>query len=515
MTRLAVTRGRDLGAPLYDRVDVVVVGSGAGGAVAAQKLARAGHKVCVLEEGGYYAPEEYGSWPPTHTLRRMWRESGLGVAVGLGDTPVISVTTGRCVGGSSVLTGGVCFRIPDSVLHTWVERLGLRAMTPEALAPHFEAVEQAVHVEEVPVSMRSRATELLVEGAAKLGIPMKSLRRNTRHCYGASRCNFGCPQGAKQSVDIAYLPDAVADGARIVSDALVESIDHAGGQATGVRGRFIDHETRKPRVPFEIRAKVVIIACGSIHTPVLLRQSGLHGKHVGRGMTLHPAFRVNALFDEAVQGWDGAMQSVYSDHFHKDGLTLVGVYSPPNVLAAAFPGVGKEHRELAERLPRMAIFGGMVHDDGGGSVRRWIGREPVTTYRMVERDKKRLFFGMQTVAKMAFAAGARQVILPIFGTMPFKSASEVEFLTSRPPAGRLAECMAFHPLGSARMGASEGDGVVGPTGEVWAMSNLFVCDGSVLPTSIGVNSQLPVMAVADKIATGICDDWSRLAGRAR
>jgi choline dehydrogenase-like flavoprotein len=509
-----VLHGRTLGAPVSMRCDVVVVGSGAAGAVVASVLARDGRSVVVLEEGGHYTPEEYGAMSPSNSLRRLAREAGLCTAVGIGDTPLISVMAGKCVGGSSVLTGGVCFRIPDDVLHEWSHDLGLREMTPEALDPYFTDVERRVHVETVPDSMRSRGTELFVEGAAKLGIPMKSLRRNTQGCKGAARCNFGCPHGAKMSVDVSYLPDAFAHGATLFSDALVERVDVTGGVARGVRGRFLDGETGEPRVPFEIRAKLVVVACGSLHTPVLLRKSGLDHVDIGRHLTLHPAFRVAALFDEDVSGWDGALQSVYSDALHHEGITLVGVYSAVNVLSAAFPGVGPEYRRIVREMRHLAVFGGMVHDEGGGQVRRWLSREPLITYRMFPRDKMRLMKGIHTLARMAFAAGAREVMLPIFGTGPLKKESDVAFLLESPPSARRLECMVFHPLGTAKMATDRRRGVVRPTGEAWDVDNLVVADGSVHPTSIGVNSQLPVMAVATKIARGIRDDWGRYQRRA-
>ena len=221
------------------------MGSGAGGAVVARELARAGRSVIVVEEGDWVKPAEYGKLTPVQTMRRCWREAGLSAAVALGETPFISVLQGRCVGGSSVLTGGVCFRIPDEVLHHWSRDLGLTTMTPEGVDAHFRAVEEAVHVETVPDAMRSRSTELFVEGAAKLGIPMKSIRRNTQGCRGESRCNFGCPHGAKMSVDFSYLPDACDSGALIVSDALVERVDVTGGVARGVRGRFLDEDGQR------------------------------------------------------------------------------------------------------------------------------------------------------------------------------------------------------------------------------------------------------------------------------
>jgi len=259
------------------------------------------------------------------------------------------------------------------------------------------------------------------------------------------------------------------------------------------------------------------VACGSMHTPILLRKSGLSSVHIGRHLTLHPAVRIGALFDEQVDGWDGALQSVYSDHYLSEGLWLNGVYSAVNVLAAAFPGIGPEHRRLVKSMPNLAFFGGMVHDDGGGQVRRWLSREPLITYKMIRRDKDRLLKMIQILGKMAFGAGAREVLLPIFGSHAIKSVKELDFLT--PGTGNTLhaskiECMAFHPLGSAKMSTARETGVVKPTGETWDVENLFVIDGSILPTSIGVNSQLPIMGVSMMLARGLVDDFEHHARRA-
>src|SRR5262249_22945535 len=145
---------REQAAPLSARVDVVVIGSGAGGAVIARELAKDGRSVLVLEEGGDYSPAEYAQMTPSSSFRHLARESGMGIAVGVGDTPLISLLSGKCIGGSSVLTGGVCFRIPEEVLHTWSTELGLERMTPDGLDPFFSEVERLCHVEDVPVHLR-------------------------------------------------------------------------------------------------------------------------------------------------------------------------------------------------------------------------------------------------------------------------------------------------------------------------------------------------------------------------
>jgi choline dehydrogenase-like flavoprotein len=354
----AIVHGRDLAAGFDETCDVVVVGSGAGGSVVATLLAEAGLSVVVLEEGPYYRADQYRTFTPSQSVRKLFREAGMMTAFGVGQTPIISITVGRAVGGSSVLTGGVCFRIPSSVHRTWVRDLGLDELSERALEPAYEDVERRMHVTVVPESARSRSTQRFVEGAARLGIPMKPLKRNTGdECEGNARCNFACPKGAKRSVDVSYLPRAVELGARIVSDAIVEKILTEDGLAAGVEGRLLGGAEGAAGNTFRVRAPVVVVACGTLHTPLLLTRSGLGRANdvLGRHITLHPAVRVVARFDERLDGWNGALQSVHSEHFDPEGIKLVGVYSAPNVLAAGFPGVGPAFRRRVEALPYCGV----------------------------------------------------------------------------------------------------------------------------------------------------------------
>lgn len=503
----AIVQGCELSSGFEETCDAVIIGSGSGGAPVAACLAEAGWRVIVIEEGPYYTPAEYGHFRPSQSLRKLWREAGLLAAFGLGDTPVIGLAAGRCVGGSSVLTGGVCFRIPSEVHQAWVDDLGLRELDEASFEPIYDEVERRIHVQETPPDLRSWATRRLVGGAESLGIRMGSTRRNMLHCEGNARCNFGCPASAKQSVDVTYLPSAFAHGARLVSDALVERVNVRAGRATGVEGRVIDPATGRPRHAFTVHAPVVIVACGTLHTPVLLSRSGISRSHpaLGAGVTLHPSIRMSAMFDEPVDGFSGALQSVYSAHFASEGMTIVGVHSPPNVLAAALPGVGAAHRDVVRRMRGLAAIGGMVHDAGGGRVRPGPGREPILTYRMAARDLVRVRRLLTILGEIAFAAGARVLYPPVFGIDGIHSVQELRRLEHEPLDPRRIECIAFHPLGSARMATRADAGIVSPTGETFDVKGVYVADGSVLPTSIGVNSQLPVMAMATRTAWLIRD----------
>ncbi len=350
---MTIHRGRDHEGDLDLDADVVVIGSGAGGAVIATELALAGQRVVVVEEGPHVDHVAHGAMRPSESLRNVWRTSGLGVAIGLGDSPSINVMMGRCIGGSSMLTGGVCFRIPEHVLRAWRNERGLHAFSSESLAPTYESVERAMHVEEVPIALRSRGVDLFAHGARSLGYALTSMRRNTRGCDGRARCNFGCPHGAKLSVDQSYLPRAIDRGAMIWSDCLVERIVMEGDRATGVVGRLLD-ANRKARGHFRVHARRVVVAAGSVHTPIVLRRAGVNSKHLGRHMTLHPAYRVAARFDETIDAHRGALQSAYSDHFEDEKITLTAMFVPRGVLGAMMPGAGPALMRRARDSPKPA-----------------------------------------------------------------------------------------------------------------------------------------------------------------
>lgn len=502
-----IVEGRHL--PLRDltlKADVVVIGSGAGGAVIATELAEEGYDVLVLEEGGYTKPEVYGALRPSETLRRLGREAGTTAALPVGDTPILGIMMGRTVGGSSTMTGGVCYRIPDAIADTWDKSLGLHGYSAAAMAPFFERVEKAMRVRDVPEDLRSRSTTIFGEGAAKLGKPLKAMRRNMTGCAGYSRCNFGCPRTAKLSVDISYLPRARAKGARIVSDVLVRRVRIRGGRAAGVEGRLLNGPRGTPGARLTVEARHVFCCAGTIHTPEILRRSGVGIRRgvLGRNITLHPSFRAIGVFDEEIAGWDGALQSAYSDHYEHEGITLNSAYLPQNILAATVPSAGRAFMQGVREMGHLAVFGALVHDGPGGRLWRGPGREPWMTYRMEPRDKERMFRGIRILAETFFAAGAKKVMVPIFGYPALDSPDDIAKIDASIPAGRL-ETMSFHPLGSARMGIDERRSVVQPTGETWDLPGLWIADGSVFPSSIGVNSQLPIMAMATRIAANFLD----------
>lgn len=511
-------------APLDLDCDVLIVGSGASGSVVAAELAGSGQRVLVLEEGPYLSSVELGRMRPSDSMRRGWREAGMTFALGVGDSPHINIMMGRCVGGSSLMTGGVCFRTPDEVLHEWVDGHGLTDLSPVRMRPYFEEVERQSHVETVPAEMRSRSTTLFMQGAERMGFAMSPNQRNTEGCCGCSRCNFGCPHQAKLSVDLTYLPRAIAAGARVLSDCRVEELIFQGEQAVGVRGRVLEQSGAAGirRRPFTVRARRVVLAAGAVHTAKLLLDSGLGPglPALGRNLSVHPSLRVMARFDERVDGWFGALQSAHSLAFFHERLLMMSIFLPAGVLGGMLPGIGLDHARRAELAPYMSVFGGMVHDDGGGQVHagrslpgllgRLISREPVLSYSLSGRDRRAVSRVLRLLAETYLAAGAREVFLPIlgslrqFGVRPGANggidADQLRRLDLDKIPAHLFECASQHPLGTCRMGTSREHAVVDPEGRVYGVRGLYVVDSGVLPTSLGINPQISIMAMATRLA---------------
>ena len=498
-----IIQGSSIERPVELRAEVLIIGSGASGAVVARELACAGHDVLILEEGRYYSPEQMGQWRPSKAMHRVGRAGGTLAAIGLGDSPTIGVFTGSAYGGSSLLTGGVCFRIPHEVHDAWSQELGVESLSYDAMLPYYELVEKVCNIQHVPESMQSRGTQLFGEGARRLGADFRPMRRNTKNCDGLSKCNYVCPIQAKISVDLSYLPMARQAGALTFTDMRCERLIIEGDRVLGVHGVTLREPDRRPSQPFTVRARHVILCAGALHTPLLLLRSGVGRQSglVGKNLSLHPGFALAAFFDQEVRTWDGAMQSAYCHQPHEPRMIFNSIAAPPNLLAGFVPGVGQALvRNIRHDLGRMATFGALVHDDSGGQVRRGPGREPLITYRLSRRDRDALMSGIRWGVEAFLAAGAHTVYTPMLGAQPVRSMDDLRRLDLERMGIKRMQSASYHPLGTAQLGDDPKRSVVDPSGRSHEVRGLWVADGSIFPSSVGVNSQLPIMTMATRIA---------------
>ncbi|MBI3184018.1 MAG: GMC family oxidoreductase [Myxococcales bacterium] len=494
---VSIPVGEELGPSFSAEADAVVVGSGAGGAVATHALAEAGLKVICVEEGPHVSRERF-SGRQLEATRQLYRLDGMTAALG---TPSVVIPMGCSIGGTTTINAGTSFRTPERLLRRWGEDFGHTA-TPDELAREFEAIERLMPIAPVPDHLLGGNSEVVRLGASRLGWSAGPIPRNAPTCRGCCRCVLGCPEDAKLSMNLSFVPAGLRAGAIYLSRLRVRQVLHRAGTAHAVAGDLLSADGRRRAGRFEIRARAVVLAAGAIFTPILLRRSGLQGasRHLGRHLRLHPATRVVGLFDRPVRGWEGVLQGYFVDEFAREGVKLEGVFVPPGLLAPALPFFGVESAEVMRRYENLAVFGAMAEDDSPGGVDGELWGLPRIRYRLTQADANRVVKGAWAIGRIFFAAGARAVYTGIHGHERFDDVDALERLLAHsiPPAW--LELLSMHPHGTVPMAADPGRGAVDLEGRVFGTQNLWVADGSLFPTALGVNPQLTIMAYARRVA---------------
>ncbi len=481
--------------------EVVVIGTGAGGAVVAAELAEAGVDVVLLEEGDH--PNRVPArTPPLARIGALYRDGGLSGAVG---NTFIPIPIGRTVGGTTAINSGTCWRAPEEILERWQRESGIPGLAAGGLSGEYERVEKALGVGRVPEELLGPGALLVQRGADALGFRTEALPRNAVDCRGTGVCAFGCPRHAKQSTDVSFVPRAVAAGARLHVRTRADRILIENARATGVVATRIDAGDR-PTGSLRIRAGRVVAAAGALLTPGLLAASGLapRGSEVGHHLRVHPASRVAALFDEPVRSWEGVPQSLQVRDFEAEGIVLQGIWVPPPLLAPTLPGAGAEHERRMAAVERMASFGALISDTSEGRVLRLGGRS-VPWYRMNPTDVRRMQRAISLMARIYFAAGAVEVYPGVRQTPVLRSPADAEALERLPLRASDFELMAFHPMGTARMGSDPRRSAVDAAGRLHGVAGVYVADASVFPGSSRLNPQLTIMALATRIARGMLE----------
>lgn len=480
--------------PSVIRTDAVVVGSGAGGAMAARTLARAGMATVVLEEGRRWTVDEFRSRHPLDRYAGLYRGAGATVALG---RPAVVLPIGRAVGGTTVVNSGTCYRPPLAVQQRWRDEFGLALADPDRLVGHLDDVADTLQVAPVPLEIMGRNGRLLLDGAAALGWQAAPIPRNAPGCEGCCQCALGCPRNAKFGVHLNALPQACAAGARIVSHARVERVLHAGGRAAGVRAR------RPDGTAVDVLADTVVIAAGATETPGLLRRSGLGGHpRLGRNLALHPAAMLAGRFEEDIVAWHGVLQSAAVDELHAShGVLIEATSTPPGMGSMLYPGYGTELLSWLDQATRIATFGAMVADRGVGRVFS-VGGQTLMRYDLAPPDATKLMTALEAMGRLLFATGAVELLVGLPGASTVASLPELKEVLARtnPKSLHLA---AFHPTGTAAAGADEQRCPVDQSGRLRGVDRVWVADASILPSCPEVNPQVSIMALALAVADEI------------
>lgn len=494
-------------------VDVCIIGSGAGGAVAAAQLAKANYKVVILEEGGYFSTDRY-TMKESECYPQLYQEALQRSTKDLS----VTVLQGKSVGGGTEVNWTTCFRTPEATLDIWRRHHQVSGLESSVLAPHFAEVEKRLSISPIPIEKLNRNNQLLWDGCKSLGIGVELLHRNVIGCAYTGYCGMGCPVGLKQSMRVTYIQDALNHHASLVSRCRVHRLDIRHGEVHGAEGQALDaHGLSETGPTIRVRAKKFIVSGGAIGSPALLLRSGATDPHrrLGQRTFLHPTIVSSGDYAEPVNAYHGAPQGVASHHFAERGdqvgyfLEAAPIY--PALLATASPQYGQAHRALMKRIPHLAghialAIDGHHPDDQGGQVRLRSSGRPVLDYTPSQAVFEGLRAAQKTLASVQLATGAERVMTLHSDPVTIRSSKDIKQLDEVSFSPLNIQVFSAHQMGGCMMSDEPRLGVVRAQDlRHHQINNLYVMDGSVFPTSCGVNPQLSIYGLVHLITTRLID----------
>ena len=503
-------------------VDVCIIGSGAAGAVLSKELAESGKKVVLIERGGYYEGKDMNQ-REVDMMPLLWKNAGFNFV----DSLRIAIAQGCCLGGSTIINDAVCFDTPPRIREEW-SRLGVN-FSDDEWSYHLRRVNSILNVTEVSDNELNRNNLMLKEGAEKIGL--REHRKNFRNCVNCMQCGFchiGCHYETKQNVLVTYIHEALKkpdSDMRVYCNCLIEKIVYnKNGVVEGIEGNFLNIDGKKT-YRIRVNAKIFIISAGAIASSKLLLQNRITQDTAGVGLCLHPGIEVIGDFGYEIKGNQG-IPMAYTVHdfgvtrttdqtrrefnFDTGGEFLIeSIFLPLLQFSIALSASGiSEHRRLIERFNNYAMAGIVVRDDNVGRVALTTTGRASVTYEPGEKELKILAKGVEVLGKMWFALGARRIIISHRSMSIVENEADISKLVDKilsDPKNLLLG--SAHPQSGNKIGTSQSDSVVDSDCKVHGFTNLFVCDASVFPTSVGVNPQITVMTVASIIASRIIKDW--------
>jgi choline dehydrogenase-like flavoprotein len=495
-------RGRDLSGDLTLHADAVVVGTGAGGSIVLRELARAGAKVVGLEEGGVVTPADM-SQREDEMLPLLMQDMGGRMTIDLS----IRVLQGRGVGGSTLHNTNLCKRTPDEVLERWAARHRVSGAGPADLRPRFEAIERDLSVTPIAPASLNGNNAVLRDGARALGWRGGMLRHNRVGCVQSGFCELGCAYDAKQNAAKVVVPQALVAGAEVYADVHVDRVRLRAGEVVGLEGALLGAGGER-RGAVSVSAPVVVLAGSAVGSAAVALASGLPDPHaqLGRGLRLHPGGVVAGRFDRDVHAARGIPQSFECTELlsFEEGsdrrVWILPAFAHPVGTATILSGFGAAHMEMMREYNHLAVLTAMVHDEASGRVTLDRDLRPSLDYALTPGDRDQLGRGLAACARLLFAAGAHEVMIPATAPLRLVRPADADRLDLRHADPRDFPLTAAHPAGTLRMGDDPTASVVGSTGEHHQVRGLFVADGSLFPTSVGVPPQLSVYALALHLA---------------
>jgi choline dehydrogenase-like flavoprotein len=475
--------------------DYVVVGSGAGGATAANALARGGARVMLVEAGPWRDPEDYPS-SMYGTMRDMFEDFGATIAQGRAFWPVVQ---GALVGGSTVINSAIAVQTPADVFVRWQSEHGVGdSALRDALWRIQDDLTRELNAVEVPERARGKHNEYAMAASQKLGIEGHHMHRYVRDCEGKGQCLQGCKNKRKQSMNVTFIPELQARGGTVVSCAPVDKVLFERDEAIGVTGFFRKPVTHERGASFTIRAKRgVLIAASVTQSPLILKRSGLRNRAIGEQFRSHPGAPIIGVYDEPIDMNRGATQGWASLAFReKPGFKLETLSLPLDMLAGRLSGGGAQLMQRLKEYRHFACWVQACRAESVGRVEAGPFGKPVVKYTLDNADMERFRAGLVLVAKMHFAQGARAVLPGIHG-MPYAlSRDQLPLLEDAPLDPRAYVAVLSHLFGGCAMGKDPARSVCDERGRVHGVSGLYIADASAIPTNLGVNPQHTIMALA-------------------
>lgn len=500
--------------------DVAIVGTGAGGGITAELLTRAGLDVILIEEGPLQSSRDFHQLE-SQAYPALYQESAARKTA----DKAITILQGRCVGGSTTVNWTSSFRTPAATLAHWRQHFDLPELTEAQLTPWFEQAERRLNIGPW-LTEPNRNNHLLLQGARQLGLHAAGIRRNVRGCWNLGSCGMGCPTNAKQSMLVTTVPAALDAGARLLVRTRAQALTLQGRRVTGLQARTLGPDGLPlPGGEVRIEARHVVLSGGAINTPALLLRSQATDPHglLGRRTFLHPVVISAALFADPVQGWEGAPQTIYSDHFLGtqpiDGPIGYKLEAPPLhpvIYTTTMAGFGPEQAGLLSRFPHTQALLALMRDgfhpeSPGGQVRLRGDGSPELDYPLTPFVMDGARRALLSMAELQFAAGAHTVLPVHEDATPQRdwpsARRAILALDLQPLRTRVVSA---HVMGGCAMAGQEALGVVRPDGQHWQLDQLSVHDGSLFPTSIGANPQLSIYGLVNRLATGLAQ---RLTGK--
>jgi choline dehydrogenase-like flavoprotein len=506
---VSIVPGASVTADHEVRADVAVIGTGAGGAVLAARLAQRGLKVVVLEEGGAFTRADWKAGEERVSLPMLYQERGSRATA----DQAITVLQGRNLGGGTTVNWTTCFRTPSRILAHWRDVHRIDGWDDTTLEPHFVAVEERLGIAAWDAARVNANNGTLARGIAKMQGTTEVLRRNVRGCADSGFCGLGCPYDAKQAMHLTYLPDATAAGAVIHVDVRVERIEVQGRRAVAVHGVVMERERDRPAGPrLTVRADRVAVCGGALNSPALLLASGLDRPPVGRRTFLHPVVAVAGTYERPIRGWQGAPQSIASHDDVDRGPDRIGFFleaAPlhPMLGALAARLAGPDSSAFMRRLPfvathiSLAVDGILDGDDGGTVTLRRDGRLRLD-YPFRPALVEAMVAGTERLIRANLVAGAESVRTLHVEPAVVRSARDLKKALNRPYGALEHAVFSAHQMGGCAMGPDPATSVVRTDLRHHDVDNLWVVDGSVLPTALGVNPSETIYALAHRAA-----DW--------